>query len=290
MRTACASSPPATTRTSPIRPARRSSSCPATCSSPRRRSACRCSATAIPSGEIAKLLHSVALFPERAHLVGAYSLGKAQRVIALIRKAGYDEPIYLHGAMEKHHALLREPRHRARRTARRCAAPRRRELAGAIALCPPSALKELWSRRFPDPVTCLRVGLDAGARARAPARRRAAAGDLRPRRLGRAHRDHRRDRRVGGLGHARPGGCAGALVRDARPQGAAARHRRLRRRGRDRRRRRRPSRRRATAHEPLRRTARPPRLRARPQQQAAADDRLFPQRRPIPSAALRSRR
>jgi len=43
----------------------------------------------------------VALFPERAHLVGAYSLGKAQRVIALLRAAGYDAPIYLHGAMEK---------------------------------------------------------------------------------------------------------------------------------------------------------------------------------------------
>src|SRR6266568_933137 len=54
-----------------------------------------------PDGEIAKLLRSVALFPERAHLIGAYSLGKAQRVIALIRKAGYDKPIYLHGAMER---------------------------------------------------------------------------------------------------------------------------------------------------------------------------------------------
>src|SRR6202008_900434 len=53
------------------------------------------------AGEIAKLLHSVAVFPERAHLVGAYSLGKAPRVIALIRKAGYDKPIYLHGAMER---------------------------------------------------------------------------------------------------------------------------------------------------------------------------------------------
>ena len=51
--------------------------------------------------EVKKLLASVALFPERAHLVGAYSLGKAQRVIALIRAAGYDAPIYLHGAMEK---------------------------------------------------------------------------------------------------------------------------------------------------------------------------------------------
>ena len=48
-----------------------------------------------PRAEIAKLLRSVALFPERAHLVGAYSLGKAQRVIALIRKAGYQRPIYL---------------------------------------------------------------------------------------------------------------------------------------------------------------------------------------------------
>src|SRR5207245_4761332 len=49
-----------------------------------------------PDGEIAKLLRSVALFPERAHLIGAYSLGKAQHVIALIRKAAYDKPIYLH--------------------------------------------------------------------------------------------------------------------------------------------------------------------------------------------------
>src|SRR6188768_1884247 len=53
-----------------------------------------------PRAEIGKLLNSVALFPERGHLVGAYSLGKAQRVIALIREAGYDAPIYLHGAME----------------------------------------------------------------------------------------------------------------------------------------------------------------------------------------------
>src|SRR6476646_6728669 len=54
-----------------------------------------------PDEQIAKLLHSVALFPERAYLVGAYSLGKAQRVIALLRKAGYSAPIYLHGAMER---------------------------------------------------------------------------------------------------------------------------------------------------------------------------------------------
>src|SRR5262249_14103185 len=39
-----------------------------------------------PKAEIAKLLRSVALFPDRPHLVGAYSLGKTQRAIALLRK------------------------------------------------------------------------------------------------------------------------------------------------------------------------------------------------------------
>ena len=67
--------------------------------------------------EIEKLLASAKLFPERAHLVGAYSLGKAQRVIALLREPGYDAPIYLHGAMEKITELLSGPRHRARRAA-----------------------------------------------------------------------------------------------------------------------------------------------------------------------------
>ncbi|MGQ2931822.1 MAG: ligase-associated DNA damage response exonuclease, partial [Sphingopyxis sp.] len=51
--------------------------------------------------EIARLLKSVRQFPERAHLVGAYALGKAQRVIKLIRQAGHNEPIYIHGALQK---------------------------------------------------------------------------------------------------------------------------------------------------------------------------------------------
>ena len=55
--------------------------------------------------EIRKLLSSVDLFPDRSHLVGVYSLGKAQRVIALIREAGYDRPLYIHGALEELCAL-----------------------------------------------------------------------------------------------------------------------------------------------------------------------------------------
>jgi putative mRNA 3-end processing factor len=121
-----------------------------------------------PDGEIAKLLRSVALFPERAHLVGAYSLGKAQRVIALIRRAGYDKPIYLHGALA---SITRyyERRGIALGDLRSVRDAGKAELAGAIALCPPSALKELWSRRFPDPVTAFASGW---MRVRARARQR----------------------------------------------------------------------------------------------------------------------
>src|SRR5271156_75469 len=96
-----------------------------------------------PKAQIAKLMASVALFPERAHLVGAYSLGKAQRVIALLRKAGYGAPIYLHGAMESitSYYASRGIALGELRAVRRANKP---ELAGTITLCPPSALSDIW--------------------------------------------------------------------------------------------------------------------------------------------------
>jgi putative mRNA 3-end processing factor len=115
--------------------------------------------------EIGKLMRSVALFPERAHLVGAYSLGKAQRVIALIRATGYDKPIYLHGALDaitRYYANTIDLGH-----LRSVRGTPKAELAGAIALCPPSALKDLWTRRFPDPLTSFASGwMRVRARAR----------------------------------------------------------------------------------------------------------------------------
>lgn len=119
-----------------------------------------------PDGEIAKLLNSIRLFPDRAHLVGAYSLGKAQRLIALVRKAGFDKPIYLHGAMEKltHYYRSRGIALGELRPARGAA---KADLAGTVTICPPSALKEVWSRRFPDPVTSFASGwMRVRARAR----------------------------------------------------------------------------------------------------------------------------
>jgi putative mRNA 3-end processing factor len=121
-----------------------------------------------PRLEIDKLMRSVAVFPERAHLVGAYSLGKAQRVIAMLRQAGYDKPIYLHGAME---TLTRyyQSRGVALGETRSVSNANKAELGGAIALCPPAALKDLWTRRFPDPITSFASGW---MRVRARARQR----------------------------------------------------------------------------------------------------------------------
>jgi putative mRNA 3-end processing factor len=119
-----------------------------------------------PDGEIAKLLRSLAVFPDRAHLVGAYSLGKAQRLIALIRNAGYDRPIYLHGAME---SITRyyESRGIALGELRLVRGADKAALAGTITICPPSALNDLWTRRFPDPVNAFASGwMRVRARAR----------------------------------------------------------------------------------------------------------------------------
>lgn len=119
-----------------------------------------------PIGEIAKLLSSVALFPERAHLIGAYSLGKAQRVIALIRETGYDAPIYLHGAMEKITRYY-ESRGVALGELRLARGMKKADLAGTITLAPPTAITDIWTRRFPDPVAAFASGwMRVRARAR----------------------------------------------------------------------------------------------------------------------------
>jgi putative mRNA 3-end processing factor len=121
-----------------------------------------------PMAEIAKLLESVALFPERAHIVGAYPLGKGQRVIALLRQAGYDQPIYMHGALD---AITRYYAGRGidLGEVRLVRDATKAELAGAIAIAPPLALKDVWTRRFPDPVTAFASGR---MRVRARARQR----------------------------------------------------------------------------------------------------------------------
>jgi putative mRNA 3-end processing factor len=107
--------------------------------------------------EIARLLAARLANPDRCILVGAYALGKAQRVIAELRAAGYHEPIYLHGAMERICRLYQE-HGVALGDLRLVADAPKGALAGQIIICPPSALNDRWSRRLPDPVTAMASG------------------------------------------------------------------------------------------------------------------------------------
>ncbi|MBI1341191.1 ligase-associated DNA damage response exonuclease [bacterium] len=115
-----------------------------------------------PEEEIARLLVSVARSPGRAHLVGVYAFGKAQRVLRLLRAAGYDKPVYIHGALKalcdmyerlgvKLGPLLPVTLDRSvRRDASR--------FAGEIILGPPSSFSTPWAQRFPDPVISFASG------------------------------------------------------------------------------------------------------------------------------------
>ncbi|MGC2140029.1 MAG: ligase-associated DNA damage response exonuclease [Methylovirgula sp.] len=115
-------------------------------------------------GEIAKLIASLRLFPERTHLVGAYVFGKAQRLIALLRQAGHDRPIYIHGALEKLTEYYAS-RGIALGDVRKVTGSA--DLAGEIVLCPPTAMNVLWSRKFAEPLTAFASGwMRVRARAR----------------------------------------------------------------------------------------------------------------------------
>ena len=118
--------------------------------------------------EIAKLLAMLEAHPQGCVLVGAYALGKAQRVIAELRDAGFHDPIYLHGALEKMCALYGEHGVNLGEL-RPVAGTDKSELMGRVILAPPSALADRWSRRLPDPVTAMASGW---MRVRARARQR----------------------------------------------------------------------------------------------------------------------
>lgn len=120
-----------------------------------------------PLDEISKVLASLAQNPQQTHLVGAYALGKAQRLMALLRQAGYDAPIHIHGALEKvtryyqsrgvdlGEIALLQPGGKA-------ATP-----TGGVVLCPPSALHDRWSQRFGDAARAMASGwMRVRARAR----------------------------------------------------------------------------------------------------------------------------
>ncbi|QMW23871.1 ligase-associated DNA damage response exonuclease [Sandaracinobacteroides saxicola] len=112
-------------------------------------------------GEVAKALARLRSEPARCLLVGAYALGKAQRVIALMRELGWDAPIYLHGAMVRLCALYQSLGVELGEL-RPAAGVAMEALAGQVVLAPPSALNDRWSRRLPSreegPITAFASG------------------------------------------------------------------------------------------------------------------------------------
>ena len=110
-----------------------------------------------PQNEIGKLLTSLAVFPGSCHVVGCYALGKCQRLISELRRAGYDKTIYLHGALMKLTALYEE---RGVRLGpfEQVTPENRKGLGGEIVLCPPSQLADRWSRSLPDVIPAAASG------------------------------------------------------------------------------------------------------------------------------------
>ncbi len=109
-----------------------------------------------PAAEIAKLLASRQVFAGGTHVVGCYSLGKCQRLIMLLREAGHDAPIYLHGAHAELSAAYAA--FGLKLGALRPVAGAGAALAGAIVLAPPSAIRDRWARRLGEPVVALASG------------------------------------------------------------------------------------------------------------------------------------
>lgn len=110
-----------------------------------------------PMGEVRKLTASLQRLPDQSHIVAVYALGKAQRLIGLLRAAGYDAPIYLHGSMVNM-CDYHQSRGIALGDLRKATGLAKDALKGALVLAPPSALKEVWSRRLVEPV----IGMASG--------------------------------------------------------------------------------------------------------------------------------
>ena len=116
--------------------------------------------------EIGRLLESIALYPERAHLVGVYALGKCQRLMRLLRESGYMQPIYLHGALRALTDLYVSLGIDVGPSAS-IEGLKPEQLKSALVFCPPAALADRWTRRLPDPVRAMASGwMQVRARAR----------------------------------------------------------------------------------------------------------------------------
>ncbi len=92
----------------------------------------------------------------RPSLLGAYALGKAQRVLSLLDPG--IGPILTHGAIETTTQILRDQGLGLPDTTQVTADISAKTHPGAMIIAPPSALDSLWARRFPQASTGLASG------------------------------------------------------------------------------------------------------------------------------------
>jgi putative mRNA 3-end processing factor len=109
------------------------------------------------TAEIDRLLLRLSENQDRCILIGAYALGKAQRLMMELRGRGYHEPIYIHGALQRLCDLYKE-HGIALGELRPATEAKKEELKGKVVVAPPGALNDRWSRRLPDPITAMASG------------------------------------------------------------------------------------------------------------------------------------
>lgn len=105
----------------------------------------------------------------KSSILGAYSLGKAQRLLAMVDPQ--IAPILTHGAVENTNAVLRQQGYALPDTIHVTPNLNAKQHPGALVIAPPSALGSQWARRFGPSSTAFASGW---MRLRGVRRRRAA--------------------------------------------------------------------------------------------------------------------
>ena len=110
-----------------------------------------------PENEIKKIINAFERSEKKTYIIGAYALGKSQRVIKLLRDIGYNDTIFLHGSQVKicdYYASQGIDLGKLEPVSHK----KNKDFEGKIVIAPPSALKDKWSRRFSEPVICYASG------------------------------------------------------------------------------------------------------------------------------------
>ena len=92
----------------------------------------------------------------RPSIIGAYSLGKAQRILAALDPT--TGPILTHGAVENTNEVLRNQGYELPDTLRVTPDLKAKDHPGAMIVAPPSALGSIWARRFTGASTAFASG------------------------------------------------------------------------------------------------------------------------------------